>query len=594
MAARRSPVLLGRAGEREALDRLLENVRGGQSAVLVIRGEAGVGKTALLHHCARQASGFRVARVAGVESEMELPFAALHQLCAPMLDRLDALPEPQQAALCVALGLASGAAPDRFLVALAALSLLAEVAAERPLLCVVDDAQWLDAASAQVLGFVARRVLAESVAIVFAVRDPTDERELAGLPELMLAGLPERRRARPARHGHPRPARRARPRPVRRRDARQPAGDPGAAARVGRNPIARRVRARRRICVAGADRGELSAATRSAARGGSAAVAGGGSGAARRPAAGVARVGATRHRLLGGDRRRDRGVAGNRRAGDVSSPARTLGGLPIGDAAGAPGGAPCPGGGHRPAGRPGPSCVACWPRRRRLRRNGWPWSSSAPRPVRRRAAGSAPPPRSWSAPRRCHPTRPAEPRGCWRRRAPSAMPVRSTRRRDCSARSTPRSSTSSDAAASRCCTDRSPSISSARARRRGIWRARRDASSRVAIGLARKTHLEALGAAMYAGRQGRPGRDADHRASRPARAPAARLARGERRAARGIRPPLDRGAPSRRPVTAPGARAACSPPTPRRTTTGTGCGSPSPATPSRSLRSCGTPMPGVP
>ncbi len=192
MAARRSPVLLGRAGEREALDRLLENVRGGQSAVRVIRGEAGVGKTALLHHCARQASGFRVARVAGVESEMELPFAALHQLCAPMLDRLDALPEPQQAALCVALGLASGAAPDRFLVALAALSLLAEVAAERPLLCVVDDAQWLDAASAQVLGFVARRVLAESVAIVFAVRDPTDERELAGLPELMLAGLPER------------------------------------------------------------------------------------------------------------------------------------------------------------------------------------------------------------------------------------------------------------------------------------------------------------------------------------------------------------------------------------------------------------------
>ena len=191
MAARRSPVLLGRASEREALDRLLENVRGGQSAVLVIRGEAGVGKTALLHHCARQASGFRVARVAGVESEMELPFAALHQLCAPMLDRLDALPEPQQAALCVALGLASGAAPDRFLIALAALSLLAEVAAERPLLCFVDDAHWLDAASAQVLGFVARRLLAESVAIVFAVRDPRGERELAGLPELMLAGLPE-------------------------------------------------------------------------------------------------------------------------------------------------------------------------------------------------------------------------------------------------------------------------------------------------------------------------------------------------------------------------------------------------------------------
>jgi DNA-binding CsgD family transcriptional regulator len=187
--ARRPPVLLGRASERLVLDELLENVRGGQSAVLVIRGEAGVGKTALLHHCARQASGFRVARIAGVESEMELPFAGLHQLCAPMLDRLGTLPEPQQAALGVALGLSSGAPADRFLVGLAALSLLAEIAAERPLLCFIDDAQWLDSASAQVLGFVARRLLAESVAMVFAERVPTDERELAGLPELALGGL---------------------------------------------------------------------------------------------------------------------------------------------------------------------------------------------------------------------------------------------------------------------------------------------------------------------------------------------------------------------------------------------------------------------
>src|SRR5919197_230082 len=192
MASRRQGVLLGRAGERHAFDRLLENVRGGQSAVLVIRGEAGVGKTALLHYCARQASGFRVGRIAGVESEMELPFAGLHQLCAPMLGRLDALPEPQRAALRVALGLSSGPAPESFLVSLAALSLLAEVAAERPLLCLVDDAQWLDAASRQVLGFVARRLLAESVAIVFAVREPTDERELVGLSELMLGGLPEK------------------------------------------------------------------------------------------------------------------------------------------------------------------------------------------------------------------------------------------------------------------------------------------------------------------------------------------------------------------------------------------------------------------
>src|SRR3954471_951403 len=189
MATRRPPVLLGRAGERDVLDRMLDNVRRGQSAVLVIRGEAGVGKTTMLGHCARQAAGFRVARLAGVDAEMELPSAGLHQLCAPMLGRLDALPEPQRAALRVALGLASGPAPARFRAALGALSLLADVATERPLLCFVDDGQWLDAASAQVLGFVARRLLAESVAIVFAVRDPTDERELVDLPELALIGL---------------------------------------------------------------------------------------------------------------------------------------------------------------------------------------------------------------------------------------------------------------------------------------------------------------------------------------------------------------------------------------------------------------------
>src|SRR5215213_7382012 len=191
MAVASPPVLRGRAAECQVLDRLLENVRAGQSAVLVIHGEAGVGKTALLHWCARQAVGFRVANIAGVESEMELPFAGLHQLCAPMLDRLGALPEPQRDALGVALGRASGTPRDRFLVALAALGLLAEVAVERRLLCLVDDAQWLDAASRQVLGFVARRLVAESVAIVFAVREPTDERELADLPDLAIGGLPE-------------------------------------------------------------------------------------------------------------------------------------------------------------------------------------------------------------------------------------------------------------------------------------------------------------------------------------------------------------------------------------------------------------------
>ena len=168
---------------------MLDHVRGGQSAVLVIRGEAGIGKTALLRYAARQASGFRVAQIAGVESEMELPFAGLHQLCGPMLDRLGGLPEPQRVALSVAFGLESGDVPDRFLVALAVLSLLSDIAEERPLLCVVDDAQWLDAASAQVLGFVARRLLAESVAILFAVREPSRKSDLVGLPELPLEGL---------------------------------------------------------------------------------------------------------------------------------------------------------------------------------------------------------------------------------------------------------------------------------------------------------------------------------------------------------------------------------------------------------------------
>src|SRR5215208_7419703 len=189
MAVASPPALRGRAAECQVLDRLLESVRAGQSAVLVIHGEAGVGKTALLHWCARQAVGFRVANIAGVESEMELPFAGLHQLCAPLLDRLGALPEPQQDALRVALGVASGAAPDRFLVGLATLSLLAEVAEEQPLLCLVDDLQWLDRASRQALGFVARRLLAERVAILFAVREPSEDSALAGLPEVRLEGL---------------------------------------------------------------------------------------------------------------------------------------------------------------------------------------------------------------------------------------------------------------------------------------------------------------------------------------------------------------------------------------------------------------------
>src|SRR4051794_29372495 len=185
------PGFVGRLTERDVLDGLLARVREGDSETLVIRGEAGIGKTALLRYTARQASGFQVAQLAGVEAEMELPFAGVHQLCAAMLDRRDALPAPQQNALSVAMGLVAGEEPDRFLVGLAVLSLLSVVAAERPLLCLVEDAQWLDAASAQIIGLVARRVRAESVAIVVAVREPAAEHDFDRLPELRLEGLPE-------------------------------------------------------------------------------------------------------------------------------------------------------------------------------------------------------------------------------------------------------------------------------------------------------------------------------------------------------------------------------------------------------------------
>jgi DNA-binding CsgD family transcriptional regulator len=180
-------MLLGRLPERAALTGLLEEARAGRSGVLVMRGEPGIGKTALLEYVIGSAGGLRVVRVAGVESEMELAFAALHQLCAPMLDQLGGLPDPQRDALGVAFGLNTGAVPDRFLVGLAVLGLLSGVAERQPLLCVVDDAQWLDRASALVLGFVARRLLAEPVAVVVAAREPGEE--FRGLPELVVGGL---------------------------------------------------------------------------------------------------------------------------------------------------------------------------------------------------------------------------------------------------------------------------------------------------------------------------------------------------------------------------------------------------------------------
>jgi DNA-binding CsgD family transcriptional regulator len=180
-------MLYGRRGECEQLDRLLAGVRSGRSGALVVLGEAGVGKTALLDYVVQAAADLRVARAAGVESEMELAYAGLHQLCGPMLDHLGALPAPQRTALATAFGLAAGPVPDRFLVGLAVLSLLAEVAAERPLAVVVDDAQWLDQASARALAFAARRLHAESVLVVLAAREPGPD--LGGLPVLVVEGL---------------------------------------------------------------------------------------------------------------------------------------------------------------------------------------------------------------------------------------------------------------------------------------------------------------------------------------------------------------------------------------------------------------------
>ena len=187
--------LLGRRTERDALERFLADARAGRSGGMVVRGDAGIGKTALLEHARgiATASGLRVETSVGVESETEFAFAGLHQICAPLLHRADALPEPQRSALSVALGLRDGAPPDRFVVGLATLNLLSEAAEQAPLLCLVDDAQWLDQASGQILAFVARRVEAEKLALLFAVRDSTehDGGLFAGLRSIRLEGLDE-------------------------------------------------------------------------------------------------------------------------------------------------------------------------------------------------------------------------------------------------------------------------------------------------------------------------------------------------------------------------------------------------------------------
>jgi DNA-binding CsgD family transcriptional regulator len=185
-------VLRGRTTECGALDRLLKNVRAGQSEVLVVRGEPGIGKSALLEYVVRSASGCRVAQAAGTEYEMELAYAGLHQLCAPLLDLKERLPDPQREALETAFGLSTKPPPDRFVVGLAVLGLLSEAAEEQPLVCVVDDVQWLDNASTLTIAFVGRRLLAESVGLVLAVREPSEALGLGGFPEVLLGGLRER------------------------------------------------------------------------------------------------------------------------------------------------------------------------------------------------------------------------------------------------------------------------------------------------------------------------------------------------------------------------------------------------------------------
>ena len=191
MAVQGPTTLWGRTRERRRLDHALDSVRGGQSAVLVLRGEAGVGKTALMEYLAAAASDCRITRITGVESELELPFAALHQLCGTVLEGLETLPEPQARALEVAFGLAEGSVPDRFVVGMAVLGLMAEAASEKPLVCLIDDAQWLDEATCQVLGVAGRRLDAESVLLLVGVREPAEERLFPGLPELTVEGLDE-------------------------------------------------------------------------------------------------------------------------------------------------------------------------------------------------------------------------------------------------------------------------------------------------------------------------------------------------------------------------------------------------------------------
>ena len=310
-----------------------------------------MGKSVLLEHVVGRASGWRVLRAVGVQSEMELAFAGLQQLCAPMLSDLERLPVPQREALGVAFGLTAGAAPDRFLVGLAVLGLLSEVAGPGPVVCLVDDAQWLDRASLQSLEFVARRLLAESVALVFAVRQTGSERLLAGLPELVVGGL----RDRDARALLGSVIRwplddRVRDRIVAETRG-QPAGSVGTDAWVDAGGTGGRVRAPDRRGSLRPHRGQLPQAAGEASGEDPAAVAAGGGGTDRRF---HARVGGGRtawDRSAGGRCRRVRGILGVRHPDHLPSSARPLRHLHVGLAPTPAGGAWRAGEGDRSAAR---------------------------------------------------------------------------------------------------------------------------------------------------------------------------------------------------------------------------------------------------
>ena len=378
--------LRGRTRECALLDGLLDSIRAGESRALVVRGEAGIGKTALLEYLIETALDVTVVRAGGVESEMELAYSNLHLLCGPMLAQLERLPGPQRQALETVFGLSVGPPPDRFLVGLGVLGLLSEAAEERPLLCVVDDAQWLDQASGLIMAFVARRLVAERVGIVFAARHPVEE--LSRLSRSGGARPAQWRRPRAAGLGGAVDAGPARSGPDHRRGRRQSTRFARIAARVDGDTAGGWVRAAR--CggcrrTAGAD---LRSTTRRAFGRCEASVAACVGRASRRSAAAVACRRTARNRAGGGQDRGDERAAGDQRARDVPSSAGAVHGLSIGAARGATGRAHGAGGRDRPGDRPRPSGVASGRSRSRTRRARSPRSSSVPRAGRRPAVVS--------------------------------------------------------------------------------------------------------------------------------------------------------------------------------------------------------------